>query len=317
MTKELGVIMDSIGSIAYQKDSTLAMLWEAAARDYLIYYIELKDLFLRDGRPFAQARLLQVFQNESAWFAFKESKTIPLDALAIILMRKDPPFNEQYIYATYLLEFAQRAGTMVVNRPQALRDANEKLFAAYFPQCSPPTLVTQSQDQLKAFWREHQDIVCKPLNTMGGTSVFRLREDEVNANVILETLTQNQTNFIMAQQFIPEIKAGDKRIMLIDGEPIPYALVRLPQGDDWRGNLNAGAKGIVEPLSARDRFICEEVGPHLKSRGLYFVGLDIIGDYLTEINVTSPTGIRQLDTALNGNISASLFDCIEKHLAHS
>lgn len=311
---KLAVVMDPIQLIHYKKDSTLAMLWEAQDRDYQLFYIEQKDLFLRNSIPYAHAKSLQVFRDPNKWFALNEAQEIPLSDLNVILMRKDPPFNEEYIYSTYLLEHAERLGVLVINRAQSLRDANEKLFATYFPQCSPPTLVTQSMGILKDFWQTYGDIVCKPLNTMGGVSVFRLRKEEVNANVIFETLTKNGHSHIMAQQFIPEITAGDKRILLINGEPIPHVLARIPQGDDWRGNLAAGAKGVVQALSERDSYICQQLKPSLKERGLYFVGIDIIGNYLTEVNVTSPTGIRELDDALGLNISAVLFDYIEKQL---
>lgn len=300
--------MDPIGSLHYKKDSTLAMLWEAKARGYTIYYFEPKDLFLRDGVPFGTARVLDVFQDEAKWFAFKEEKELPLVELDLILMRKDPPFNSAYIYITYLLEHAERLGVLVVNRPQALRDANEKLFATYFPSCTPPTLVTQAKEKLFAFWKEQKDIVCKHLAGMGGDAVFRVQADDPNAPVIFDVLTRGGEEGIMAQQFIPAIKEGDKRILMINGKAFPYALARIPQGRDWRGNLAVGAKGEVRPLTARDQFICETVGPTLKERGLYFVGLDIIGDYLTEINVTSPTGIRELEASTKTNISALLFD---------
>jgi glutathione synthase len=266
---------------------------------------------MQDGVPYGDARLLKVKQDKNKWFEFLGEKRVALSELDIILMRKDPPFNEEYIYTTYLLEQAERLGVKVINRPQSLRDANEKLFACYFPACCPPTLVTQSMEKLHAFWRQYQQIVCKPLNSMGGQSVFHLRQNEVNAAVIFETLTQNGSIYIMAQQYIPEIKHGDKRILLIDGQPLSHALLRVPQGPDWRGNLAAGAKGEAQPLSARDQWICSQVGPVLHERGLYFVGIDVIGDYLTEINVTSPTGIRELDTALGINISAKLMDTIE------
>lgn len=314
MTIRLGVVMDPIGSIHYKKDSTLAMLWEAEARGWEIYYLEQKDLFLRDGIPYGEARSLRVFHDASKWYALGEQRTLPLAELTVILMRKDPPFNEEYIYSTHLLEHAERLGVLVVNRPQALRDFNEKLFATHFPQCAPPTVVTQSVEKLHAFWQEQRDIVCKPLDSMGGTSVFRLREQDVNAPVIFETLTRNGSIYIMAQRFIPEIKLGDKRILMIEGEPISHALARVPQGNDWRGNLAVGAKGQAQPLSERDQFICAQVGPFLRERGLYFVGLDVIGDYLTEINVTSPTGIRELDAALGFNISHLFFDKIEQHI---
>lgn len=310
MTKRIGVVMDPIGSIHYKKDSTLAMLWEAEARGFDLYYFEQADLFLKDGIPYGDAKRLKVSHDAKQWYQFGEQMTCPLSMLDVILMRKDPPFNQEYIYTTHLLEHAERLDVMVVNRPQALRDFNEKLFATYFPQCTPPTFVTRSIEKLNAFWKTHHDIVCKPLDSMGGASVFRLRQDEVNAAVVFETLTQNGSRFIMAQQFIPDVKNGDKRILMINGQAFPHALARVPQGDDWRGNLAVGAKGMVQPLTERDQFICEQVGPILRERGLYFVGLDVIGDYLTEINITSPTGIRELDAALGTNISSLLWDSI-------
>lgn len=314
MTIRLGVVMDAIASIHYKKDSTLAMLWEAKKRGFEIYYFEQGGLFLRDGQPLGEGYLLDVFPDSTKWFEFKESQSIPLASLNVILMRKDPPFNEQYIYTTHILEYAERLGVLVVNRPQALRDFNEKIFASCFPQCTPPAVVTSSITKLTGFWKEHRDIVCKPLNSMGGASVFRLREEDVNATVVFETLTQNEKSYIVAQKFIPEIKNGDKRILMIDGEPVPHALARIPQGSDWRGNLAVGAKGLIQPLTERDRFICLQVSPVLRKHGLYFVGLDVIGDYLTEINITSPTGIRELDAGLESNISQLLFDKIMHYL---
>lgn len=314
MTIKLGVVMDPIASINYQKDSTLAMLWEAQDRNWEIYYLQPGDLFLRDGVPYGNVQRLQVFRDANKWFALKEPHTIPLANLNVILMRKDPPFNESYIYTTHLLEHVEHLGVLVVNRPQALRDFNEKLFATYFPQCSPPALVTSSKVKLHEFWRELGDIVVKPLDSMGGNSVFRLRSGDVNANVIFENLTQNESVYIMAQQFLPEIAQGDKRILLIDGEPIPHVLARVPQGNEWRGNLAVGAKGVVQPLSERDQWICQQVGPVLKAKGLYFVGIDVIGDYLTEINITSPTGIKEIDAGANTNISAKFLQLIENKL---
>jgi glutathione synthase len=311
----LGVVMDPIGMIHYKKDSTLAMLWEAQSRGWSLDYFEQKDLYLIDGIPFADALALKVEHDASKWYSFDgQKKKIPLTDYDVILMRKDPPFNENYIYTTHLLEHAERLGVLVVNRPQSLRDFNEKLFATYFPQCAPPTIVTKSLSKLDAFWAEHSDIVCKPLDSMGGNSIFRLSEKDFNAKVIFETLTHDESRFIMAQKFIPEIKDGDKRILLVNGEPVPHALARVPQGADWRGNLAVGAKGIVQALSERDLFICSQVGPMLRDRGLYFAGIDVIGDYLTEINITSPTGIREIDASAGTNVSAMLMDLIESKL---
>lgn len=312
MSIRLGVVMDPIQSIHFKKDSTLAMLWEAEKRGWHIDYFEATDLFLKDGLPYGSACALHVMHDESNWFSLEAPRTIPLTDLDMILMRKDPPFNDTFLYVTYLLEHAERLGVLVANRPQALRDANEKCFTTLFPQCMPPTLVTASQDRLHDFLRTHQDVVCKPLNSMGGTSVFRVKANDVNANVIFDTLTTGGQVYMMAQAFLPAITAGDKRILMIHGEPVSHALARVPQGNDWRGNLAKGAKAVVQPLSDRDRWIANEVGPELRARGIYFAGLDVIGDCLTEINVTSPTGIRELDAANGGAIAGQLLDALIK-----
>jgi glutathione synthase len=312
MTMKLGVVMDPIDRIHYKKDSTLAMLWEASHREWPIYYFEQKDLFLKNGVAYGVSRALKVYKDANRWYEFGEEKTIALSQLDVMLMRKDPPFDLEYIYTTYILEQAERDGVMIVNKPQSLRDANEKLFTTWFTECCPPTLVTRSMALLREFFSEHNDIVCKPLDAMGGASVFRLRENDPNASVVFETLTHRETHHMMAQKFIPEIVSGDKRILMINGEPLPFALARVPSKGDWRGNLVAGAEGVARPLTERDRKICEVVGPHLREKGLLFVGLDVIGDYLTEINVTSPTCIRELDQQCHLNISAILFDCIEQ-----
>lgn len=313
MTK-LGVVMDPIASIHVEKDSTLAMLQEAQARGWQLYYLEQRDLLVQDGVAYGDAALLRVSDSKTDWFTLQEKQRMPLAELDVILMRKDPPFNKQFIYTTYILELAEQAGALVVNRTQSLRDCNEKFYATHFPQCTPPTLVAQSKEQLSAFRREYKDIVCKPLAGMGGAEVYRLREQDTNADEIFDLLTHNEQVYVMAQRFIPEITQGDKRIILINGEPVPYALARVPQGNEWRGNLALGAKGVVQPLTERDRYICSQVGPDCAKRGLYFVGLDVIGDYLTEINVTSPTGIRQIDSAAKINISAMLMDFIASKL---
>lgn len=309
--RRLGVVMDPIASIHVEKDSTFAMLLEAQARGWQIYYFEQRDLSVKEGIAYGDAAWLRVKDSTSDWFSLQEKQRMPLAELDVILMRKDPPFNKQYIYTTYILELAEQKGTLVVNRPQALRDCNEKFYATHFPQCAPPTLVAQSKEQLFSFWREHKDIVCKPLSGMGGVQVFRLREGDTNATAIFDLLTRDEQLYVMAQAFIPDISKGDKRILLINGEPVPYALARVPQGKEWRGNLALGAKGVVQPLSERDRFICAQVGPDCVKRGLYFVGLDVIGDYLTEINVTSPTCIRQIDAGAGINVSKMLLDFVE------
>ncbi|HLB58048.1 MAG TPA: glutathione synthase [Gammaproteobacteria bacterium] len=310
MTIKLGVVMDPIASIHFKKDSTLALLFEAEKRGFELYYFEQQDLFLRDGKAFGNSRLLKIFRDPARWFELSERQCILLSDLNVILMRKDPPFNLDYIYTTYLLEHAERDGVLVVNKPQSLRDANEKLFATRFPACCPPTLVTSNISFIRDFFKEHQDIICKPLDGMGGSSVFRLTFPDKNASVVFETLTKSGTTLMMTQRFIPAIFDGDKRILMINGEPIPYALARIPAEGELRGNLAAGARGVAQPLTTKDRWIAEEVGSTLREKGLFFVGLDVIGDYLTEINVTSPTCIRELDEQCNLNISAQLFDAL-------
>ncbi len=315
MSVRLGIVMDPIGSIKIAKDSSFAMLLAAQARGWSLVYLELGDLFLRDGVVFGSGRALSVRDDPSGWFALGERETRPLSDLDVILMRKDPPVDLEYLYATHLLELAERAGVLVVNRPQALRDANEKLFAAWFPQCCPPTLVTRSMARLRDFLEEHGDVVLKPLDAMGGASVFRVRLDDPNRGVILETMTAHGTRQTMAQRFIPEIRDGDKRILLVDGEPAPYALARLPAPGETRGNLAAGGRGVGVPLSDRDRWIAAELAPELRRRGLVFVGLDVIGDWLTEVNVTSPTCIRELDRTYGLDIAGDLMEAIERRLA--
>ncbi len=315
MTLQLGVVMDPIGSINIKKDSTFAMLLEAQQRGWPIRYMEQADLFLHDGQAFARHRGLKLFDDARRWFEWGEENTEPLAAFDVILMRKDPPFDMEYVYTTYLLERAEDSGVLVVNKPRSLRDANEKLFTAWFPQCTPPTLVTRNAKRIRDFLGEHGDIVLKPLGGMGGESVFRLRRGDPNTNVVIETLTADETRFAMAQRFIPEIAQGDKRILLVDGEPIPYALARIPAEGETRGNLAAGGTGVGVPLTERDRWICAQVGPVLREKGLIFVGLDVIGDYLTEINVTSPTCIRELDRLYDLHISAKLLDAIAGRLS--
>jgi len=306
--------MDPIGAINVKKDSTLAMLVEAQSRGWEIHYMEMNDLYLEMGQGRARTRKLSVSYDPDGWFEFGSGQDIVLSDLSVILMRKDPPFDIEYIYATYLLELAEANGVLVVNKPQSLRDANEKLFTAWFPQCMPACLVTREQSRLRKFLEENNDIVVKPLGGMGGESVFRVQQNNPNIGVIFETLTRHGTRYAMAQKFIPEIVDGDKRILMVNGEPVPYALARIPQAGETRGNLAAGGTGVGVELSDRDRWICEQVAPTLKVKGLLFVGLDVIGDYLTEINVTSPTCIRELDSQYNINISALLMDVIEQKI---
>ncbi len=314
MNLTLGVVMDPIDSIKPYKDTTLAMLLEAQHRGWSIAYMELGDLFLRDGQAWARTQALTVHDDAHNWYGMGEETVLPLSELDVILMRKDPPFDTEYIYATYLLERAGEAGTWVINDPASLRDANEKLFISWFPQCCAPTLVTRDMSRLREFLREQGDIVIKPLDGMGGSSIFRVAEGDTNLSVILEVMTQHGQKFAMAQRYLPSIAQGDKRILLIDGEPVPYALARIPASGESRGNLAAGGRGEGVELTERDRWICSQVGPQLREMGLLFVGLDVIGDYLTEINVTSPTCVRELDRIYGLNIAGDLFDVIEAGL---
>ncbi|HBC57799.1 MAG TPA: glutathione synthase [Gammaproteobacteria bacterium] len=313
MSKRLGILMDPIEHISYKKDSTLAMLWEASKRGWSIDYFEMSDLYVENGIPKASARKLEVFQNPEAWFNLSATALIELADLDVILMRKDPPFDAEYIYATYILEFAEALGTLVVNKPQSLRDANEKIFTAWFPEMCPPFLFSRNMDRLREFYKQEKDVIIKPPHGMGGQSIFRIQPNDPNASVIFESLTQHGTELAIVQKYIPEITKGDKRILMIDGEPVPYALARIPAQGETRGNLAAGGTGKAVKLSARDQEICARVGPTLREKGLIFVGLDVIGDYLTEVNVTSPTCVRELDSQCNLNICADLFDVIEKY----
>jgi len=314
MAIKLGVVMDPIGSIVFKKDSSLALLLGAQARGWELFYFEPDDLFVRDGAAYGHADRLEVRDSPEDWFSLSTAGVLPLGELDVVLMRKDPPFDMEYVYTTYLLERAEAAGTLVVNRPASIRDANEKFFTAWFAQCCPPTLVSRRKGDIKAFLEEHGDIVVKPLEGMGGRSVFRVTRGNPNTNVIIETLTGDERRFAMAQRFIPEIVHGDKRILMIDGEPIPYALARIPAADDTRGNLAVGATGIGVDLDDRDRWICAEVGPALREKGLLFAGLDVIGEYLTEINVTSPTCIRELEGIYGIDIAGQVMAAIEGRL---
>ena len=310
----VGMVMDPIEGITTKKDSSLAMLLECERRGAEIHYFLQDDLKLVAGKALGNSRILNVRDDPDGWFTFGSSQEIALGDLDVILMRKDPPFDMEYIYTSYILERAELSGALVVNKPQALRDMNEKAYTAWFPDCAPLTMITRSMDEMRAFLKEHGKIVVKPLDGMGGKSIFVVKSGDNNANVIFETLTDYGSRFAMAQVFIPEISAGDKRILLVDGEPVPYALARIPSADDNRGNLVMGAVGKGIPLSERDLWICAQVGPQLKANGVVFAGIDVIGDYLTEVNVTSPTGIRELDTIFDLNIAGTLFDAIEQRL---
>jgi len=314
MSIKLGIVMDPIESIKPYKDSSLAMLLAAQKRGWELHYFLQENLLIDNGVAQGYGQLLTVSDNEDNWFTLSESTLIPLGDLDVILMRKDPPFDSQFLYSTFILESAEKLGTLIVNKPQSLRDCNEKVFATDFPQCCPPVLITANAERIKSFYQEHSDIILKPLDGMGGASIFRVKPNDPNLSVIIETLTQHQTQSLMAQRFIPEIVQGDKRILLIDGTPVPFALARIPAAGETRGNLAAGGRGVAQPLTARDYWICEQVAPTLREKGLLFVGIDVIGDYLTEINVTSPTCIRELDKQCDLNIAGQLIDCINEKL---
>lgn len=315
MQRTLGIVMDPISRIKTYKDSSFAMLLAAQAKGWQLRYMEQQDLFLHEGQVFAEMKSLAVEDNSDNWFELGETQTCPLTELDVILMRKDPPFDMEYVYSTYLLEQAQAAGVLVINNPQSLRDANEKLFTAWFPQCCPPTLVTRHKHLIQSFQQQHGDIILKPLDGMGGASIFKIAAGDPNFSVIVETLSQHGQQMVMAQKYLPEITDGDKRILLIDGEPVAYALARIPAAGETRGNLAAGGRAEGRPLTDRDRWICQQVGEKLREKGLIFVGLDVIGDYLTEINVTSPTCIRELDAQFGLNIAHDLMEAIEKRLS--
>ena len=315
MSIKLGVVMDPIEDIHYKKDTTLALLWAAQDRGWSLFYMTPDALYLDGDRPMAVAQPLTVHRDPDHWFDLCEPEDISLSELNACLMRKDPPFDMEYIYATYLLERAERQGTLIVNRCQSLRDCNEKLFATEFPQCCPTLLVSRDMSKLKAFHRQHRDVIFKPLDGMGGSAIFRAREDDPNISVILETLTQSGKETIMAQRYLSAISEGDKRILMVNGEPIPFCLARVPLAGESRGNLAAGGSGRVQPLSERDLWIASQVGPTLKQRGLFFVGLDVIGDYLTEINVTSPTCLREIEAETGLDIAGTLLDAVSDCLS--
>jgi glutathione synthase len=306
------VIMDPIASIKPYKDTSFAMMLEAQARGHALFYCTAGDLAFRDGQAMVLCQSVQIRDNTNDFYTLGATETQFLSDFQIILMRKDPPFDSDYLYATHLLDHAKAAGVQVVNDPQALRDVNEKLFILQFPQCIAPTLVSSNESDIRAFWAEHGDIILKPLHGMGGAGIFRLQANDPNAGAIIETLTGNGKHIMMAQRYLPQITQGDKRILLIDGKPAPYCLARLPKAGETRANLAAGGTGVAQPLSERDLWICEQVGERLKNMGLRFVGLDVIGDYLTEVNVTSPTCIREIDAQCKVNIAGLLFDALEQ-----
>lgn len=314
MSLSIAVVMDPIAGIAPYKDTTLALLLEARHRGHAIHYLEMKDLFVRDGRALGATRLLTVRDDNDDWFTLVDGPTVDLGEMDVILMRKDPPFDMEYVYATYILELAETAGTLVVNRPAALRDVNEKMAINAFPEFCAPTLVSRRRTQIREFLREQGEIVLKPLDGMGGSRIFRLRADDPNIGVTIEVLTDHGRRYAMAQRYLPEIADGDKRILLIDGEPLPWVLARIPAPGESRGNLAAGGRGEGRNLDPEDERICRDIAPILREKGLIFVGIDIIGDKLTEINVTSPTCVRELDEHFGINISARFWDAVEKRL---
>jgi glutathione synthase len=315
MSYSLGIVMDPIADIHYKKDSSMALLWAAAAKGWTLYYMEQKDLALADGKPVATMAPLQVFENPDRWFSLSPAEEKPLESLDVILMRKDPPFDSEFIYSSYILEAAEAAGVLVVNKPQSLRDCNEKVFATQFPSLTPPLVVTRDPARLRQFYRDHGNVIFKPLDGMGGASIFHVKEGDSNLSVIIETLTHHGARTIMGQKYIPEIRDGDKRILMVNGEAVPYCLARVPAVGESRGNLAAGGTGDVRALSERDWEIATLVGPVLREKGILFAGLDVIGDYLTEINVTSPTCIREIDKAQDTAIGRLLMDSIETILA--
>ncbi|WP_125716643.1 glutathione synthase [Pseudoalteromonas rubra] len=317
MAAKLGIISDPISGFNIKKDTGFAMMLAAQARGYELYYMEMQDLYLYQGEARATAAKATVFDDVNHWYELANKDDIALSELDVILMRKDPPFDTEYIYATYILERAEQAGTLVINKPQSLRDANEKLFTAWFSEHTPDTLVTRSSAQIREFLAKHGDIILKPLDGMGGASIFRVTQDDPNIGVICETLTEHGSRFAMAQNYVPAIKDGDKRVLVVDGEVMPYCLARIPQGGETRGNLAAGGRGEARPISDSDRKIAEAVAPVLKEKGLIFVGLDIIGDKLTEINVTAPTCVKEIEAAYDISIMDKFFDAIAAKLDHT
>lgn len=314
MAVKLGIVMDPIQSINIKKDTSFGMLLEAQRRGYELFYMELGDLFIDQGQPKASVRLLTVTNDKDNWFTLSDAEPMQLGELDVLLMRKDPPVDQEFIYATHIFDLAEAKGTLVVNKPQSLRDFNEKLFTSWFPDLIARTLVTSNDQLIRQFHKDNQDIICKPLDGMGGASIFRVKPDGNNLGVIIETLTDYGKRLGMFQEYLPEIKDGDKRILIIDGEPVPYCLARLPSQGETRGNLAAGGSGRPQPLSQSDWAIAKQIAPTLKEKGLLFVGLDVIGDKITEINVTSPTCVREIENQYQINICGLLFDAIEKRL---
>lgn len=315
MTYTVGVVMDPIAKIKPEKDTSFAMMLEAQRRGATLVYFELNDLYIDNGAPKGIGQQVTVRDQDKDFYTLGETTTYALGDIDVLLMRKDPPFDSEFLYATHILSLAERDGALVVNRPQSLRDFNEKLFTSYFPSLIPDTLVTRNSKLVREFHTKHKDVICKPLDGMGGASIFRVKEDGTNLGVIIETLTANGQRQMMVQKYLPEIKDGDKRVLIVNGEVMPYCLARLPSAGETRGNLAAGGTGRPQPISDSDRRLAETIAPVLIEKGLIFVGLDVIGDRITEINVTSPTCVREIERAYDINIMAALFDAIEAKLA--
>ncbi|QCI20088.1 MAG: glutathione synthase [Buchnera aphidicola (Brevicoryne brassicae)] len=311
---KVGILMDSIESINIKKDSSFAILLESQKRNHLIHYMEMNDLYLQNGHPYARVRLIKLEKNIKKWHKVIDEKNISLNTLDVILMRKDPPFDTEFIYSTYILERAENAGVLIINKPQSLRDCNEKIFISWFSELTPDTLVTRNSSKIRQFWKKHQDVIIKPLDGMGGANIFRIKKNDPNFAVIVETLTHYEKNFCMVQAYLPKINLGDKRVLIVNGNPIPWCLARIPQIGETRANLAVGGKGKIQLLSQTDWEIANHLAPILKRKGLIFVGLDIIGDKLTEINVTSPTGICEIESEKNISITSILLDYIEKEI---
>ncbi len=314
MSYSVGIVMDPIASIKPYKDTSFAMMLEAQRRGATLYYLEMKDLYLENGVPKGIARQVTVTDRQENFYTLTDSEHINLAEINVLMMRKDPPFDSEYLYATQMLTLAEQAGSLVVNNPSSLRDFNEKLFTSWFPDLIPATLVTRNPALIRSFHQQHKDIICKPLDGMGGASIFRIKKDGNNLGVVIETLTQLHTRYMMVQEYLPEISDGDKRILIVDGEVIPYALARLPSQGETRGNLAAGGTGRPQPLSESDRNLAEQIAPVVKDKGLLFVGIDVIGNKVTEINITSPTCVREIEAHFNINITGKLFDAIERRI---
>ncbi|AAM68070.1 glutathione synthase [Buchnera aphidicola] len=308
---KIGIVMDSITLINIKKDSSFAILLEAQKRQHEIYYMEMNDLYLRKGQSYATTKSIEIQKNQNNYFKFIQKKDISLNELDAILMRKDPPFNTEFIYATYILERAEEKGVLVINKPKSLRDCNEKIFISWFSRFTTDTLVTRKLSKIHNFWKEKNDIILKPLDAMGGKGVFRIKKDDPNFSVIVETLTNYEKKYCMIQTYLPEVQFGDKRILIVNGKPIPWSLTRIPKHGETRANLAVGGEGRVQKLNDKDWEIANYLAPILKKRGLILVGLDVIGDKLTEINVTSPTCICEIEEKKNISITGILIDYIE------